>query len=156
MSRNLSVTEPHPSVVRSSGYIGSGRGGAGNYRLYSSETLTNGPNATGPAARVSLTKPFKRTVLAGRGGAGNRVTEHDEQIFQFDEDMLKRRESAAPIYHVGRGGAANWVDETTLNPRTERTASTDSRASVKSDGSASSSVRRSMEGALGRLKKLTK
>lgn len=158
MSRNVSVTEPHPSVVRSSGYIGSGRGGAGNYKRYDLTSLSEGSKATGPASRVSLTKkPGHRMMTGGRGGAGNLFapTETAEQIFQFDEEMIKRRESAAPMYHIGRGGAANYIDES--KPRTQRIGSTDSTASIDSDRSTGSGVRRSIEGAFGRLqRKVTK
>jgi len=151
MPFNFSLTEPHPSVVKSGGYIGSGRGGAGNYMRYTSTDVSEGPNATGPAARVFLTKTAQRTVPSGRGGSGNMFTpsEADAAMFQFDEELVKRRESAAPTYHIGRGGAANWVDE--RDPRTQRVNSTDSTGSVNSDRSTSSGVRRSLEGAFGRL-----
>ncbi|KAK5120738.1 hypothetical protein LTR85_006096 [Meristemomyces frigidus] len=155
MSRNYSVTEPHPSVVKGA-YIGSGRGGAGNYSHYSDVTLTAGANATGPAARIELTRPTQaqRTVFTGRGGAGNkfkpsRVNSPEPEVFQFDEDMMKRRESLAPMYHIGRGGAANFVDES--KPKTSRTLSTGSAGSVNSDRSTGSSVRRSVEGVFGKL-----
>jgi len=81
-------------------------------------------------------------------------SETEETMFQFDEEMVKRRESQAPVYHIGRGGAANFIDET--KPKTTRMGSTDSTASVNSDHS-TGSVRRSMEGAFGRLsRKLSK
>jgi len=73
----------------------------------------------------------------------------EPEIFQFDEEMVKRRENAAPTYHIGRGGAANFVDE--RNPGMSRMCSGGSTASVTSDKSTASSVRRSMEGAFGRL-----
>lgn len=160
MSRTYSVTEPHPSVVKG-GYIGTGRGGAGNYKHYKSSELSAGPSATGPAARVTLPQPETRNVAAGRGGAGNmfRATppafEAEQRVFQFDEEMVKRREAAAPMYHIGRGGAANFVDET--KPRANRMGSTDSTASISSERSTGSSVRRSVEGAFGRMtRKLSK
>jgi len=150
MSRSFSVTEPHPSVAKG-GYIGSGRGGAGNYKSYKHTEVTAGPTASGPAARISLIRPSKRAVVSGRGGAGNvfTPTEPEEAMFQFDEEMVKKREFVAPMYHIGRGGAANWVDET--KPRSSRANSSDSSASMDSERSTASSVRRSMEGAFGRL-----
>ncbi|GAI97699.1 unnamed protein product [marine sediment metagenome] len=154
MSRNLSVVEPHPSVVKTGSYIGSGIGGAGNFRRYQSSELSEGPNAMGPAALATIARPAKRVMPSGRGGAGNmyRPKDHEEpSIFQFDEELVKRRESAAPMYHIGRGGAANWVTEN--KPRTQRMGSSDSSASISSDRSSGSSVRRSMEGALGRLQR---
>jgi len=154
-SRNLSVVEPHPSVVKSGAYIGSGIGGAGNIRRYDSTALSSGPDATGPAsALASISRPSqKRVVASGRGGAGNMFRPTEEpSIFQFDEELVKRRESAAPMYHIGRGGAANYVVDDG-KPRTQRMGSSDSSASINSDRSAGSSVRRSMEGAFGRLQR---
>lgn len=144
MSRNYSVTEPHPSVPKSGGYIYGGRGGAGNYKRYKAEDLTSGPTATGPASRVSLPQPFKRqtAIPSGRGGAGNMVKPYDaeERVFSFDEELVRQRQNSTPIYHIGRGGAANWVDES----RERKSSRTES---VSSDDSASSKVR----GALGKV-----
>ncbi|KAK1070888.1 hypothetical protein LTR12_007139 [Friedmanniomyces endolithicus] len=162
-TRTHSVVEPHPSVVKSSSnYIGSGRGGAGNYQRYHSSALSSGPNASGPAALTpNLNTPKPRVVPAGRGGAGNmmfRSSAHEEpNIFQFDEELIKRRESAAPVYHIGRGGAANWGGESKAPWTAERKGSSDSGASVYSDGSSGREGRRSLEGAFGRLqRRLTK
>ena len=159
MPRNYSVTEPHPSVAK--GYFGSGIGGAGNYQKYSPSTLTPGPNATGPAARVELTRPqAPRVVLSGRGGAGNSrryqaPTSPEPEIFQFDEEMMKQRGTVAPIYHFGRGGGGNFIDERKPSGA-GRAGSVDSgsAASVSSDRSRSSSVRRKMDGAFGKLAKV--
>ena len=41
MPRNFSVVEPHPSVVNHGGYIGSGIGGAGNYKHYNRDDNDN-------------------------------------------------------------------------------------------------------------------
>ncbi|KAK1087060.1 hypothetical protein LTR33_001248 [Friedmanniomyces endolithicus] len=162
-TRTHSVVEPHPSVVKSSSnYIGSGRGGAGNYQRYPSSALSSGPNASGPAALTpNLGSTPKRLVVpAGRGGAGNmfRASTHDEpNIFQFDEELIKRRESAAPVYRIGRGGAANWGGDCKVPWTAERKGSSDSSASVYSDGSSGREGRRSLEGAFGRLqRRLTK
>ncbi|KAF2170242.1 hypothetical protein M409DRAFT_64570 [Zasmidium cellare ATCC 36951] len=135
MPRNLSITEPHPTVPKSGGYIYGGRGGAGNYRRYKPEEVTTGPSATGPASRISLTKPFKRTVPLGRGGAGNMSSaSNEESIFEFDEEMLnKRAANAAPIYHVGRGGAGNLFTEPTKKSASSRKDSTDSSSSAESE-----------------------
>ncbi|KAH9829740.1 Protein of unknown function (DUF3602) [Teratosphaeria destructans] len=144
MSRNLSVTEPHPSVVKS-GYIGSGRGGVGNYGHYEDGSVSDGPTATGPPARASLTRPAKRTVYSGRGGAGNAYkasAASEELIFQFDEE-LKRRSSVAPVfYSIGRGGGGNFVNEAARDgrPRSLRAGSGESIASADSDRSTASRV----------------
>lgn len=106
-SRSLSVTEPHPSVPKPGAYLYGGRGGAGNYRRYKSEEITPGATATGPASRISLSKSSKRQPVqhSGRGGAGNiyKATDTEERVFQFDEEMVKKRELQAPVYHIGRG-----------------------------------------------------
>ncbi|CAK3949952.1 Hypothetical predicted protein [Lecanosticta acicola] len=131
MSR-FALTEPHPTIPKSGGYIGSGRGGAGNIKKFKPEDLTTGPNATGPASRVPLTRisrPFKRTVPSGRGGAGNMISEPEEPIFQFDEDLVKKRNDSAPVYHIGRGGAGNLFTEAHPKPVSQRKDSTDSTAS---------------------------
>ncbi|CAK1357541.1 hypothetical protein CB0940_07730 [Cercospora beticola] len=134
MSSRYSVCEPHPSVPRSGGYIMGGRGGAGNYHRYKAEDLTSGHNATGPASRISLTRPFKRTMTTGRGGMGNTITETEENIFQFDEEMLKARETAAtPVYRIGRGGAGNTVQDDRVSSSSLRKNSTSSSASDSSD-----------------------
>ncbi|WPH01829.1 Hypothetical protein R9X50_00468300 [Acrodontium crateriforme] len=138
MPGNYSVTEPHPSVAKSSVYIGGGRGGAGNYKKYSSEELSKGPDATGPPARISLTRPFKRMVVGGRGGAGNVYSPDEmtqEPMFFFDEEMEKRH--SAPVYHIGRGGAANFVNPSTMQ-RTTRAGSSDSAMSINTQSSTNS------------------
>lgn len=138
MSRNLSVTEPHPTVPKTGGYVYGGRGGAGNYKRYKAEEITPGPTATGPASRISLSKSSKRQPVqhTGRGGAGNvfKAAETEERVFQFDEEMVKKREIQAPVYHIGRGGAGNYASEPS---RSERLNSTASAISSGSDDSSS-------------------
>lgn len=70
----------------------------------------------------------------------------EERVFQFDEEIVKRCEAKAPVYHIGRGGAANWVDERDVEQRERlRQDSSASSESVVSDASApSSNVRRSI------------
>jgi hypothetical protein len=68
-------------------------------------------------------------------------------MFQFDEEMHARRENQAPVYHIGRGGAANFVNES--KPRAHRMPSSD--ASSVSSGSSAGSARRSIEGAIGKF-----
>lgn len=114
------VTEPHPSVPRGrSTYIHAGRGGAGNYAKYKIEDLTLGPCATGPASRTQLSPPpSSARFTSGRGGAGNTFSRSHSQraIFSFDEELardqkLMENKSKTPVYHIGRGGAGNAVDE---------------------------------------------
>lgn len=135
MPRNLSITEPHPTVPKSGAYLYGGRGGAGNYKRYKPEEVTAGPSASGPPARISLSKSLKRTVPLGRGGAGNMASSsNDESIFEFDEEMLNKRAAhAAPVYHIGRGGAGNLFTEAHPKPASARKDSTSSSGSSESE-----------------------
>lgn len=108
-SRKYSIVEPHPSIAPQQ-FITTGRGGAGNAVKATSE-ITRGSDASGPAARASvstLSTP-RRTYISGRGGAGNLYRE-SPRMFSFDEELehqMKQTKRVAPIYHVGRGGAGN-------------------------------------------------
>lgn len=151
MSRNYSVTEPHPSVPKSGTFVvGGGIGGAGNYRKYQASEVTSGPNASGPASRAPLARPtVQRHVTVGRGGAGNLYSnaspQSEEAMFQFDEEITKRREAQAPVYHIGRGGAGNFTSA--KKPKTERQGSSGS----ESGSIASSNSNGSVRSAVGRL-----
>ncbi|EME46376.1 hypothetical protein DOTSEDRAFT_42900 [Dothistroma septosporum NZE10] len=147
MSRQVSVVEPHPTVPKKGAYLAGGRGGSGNYRKYKPEEVSSGADATGPASRISLTRPFsKRTVAGGRGGAGNMyssTTETESTIFQFDEDIVKHRANVTPVYRVGRGGAGNMFTDDSKSLRK------DSVASAASSTSDRSSTRQHSGGVLG-------
>lgn len=60
--------------------------------------------------------------------------EAEQRVFSFDEELVRQRESSTPIYHIGRGGAANWVDE-------NRSSKSTRAESVSSDDSTGSKVR---------------
>jgi hypothetical protein len=130
----------------------SGRGGAGNYSQVNPEKITSGQSASGPASIRPLKPASPNSYFAsGRGGAGNIHREKERAIFSFDEELEWQRrmtEHQAPIYHVGRGGAGNLVDE--MRPRM------DSRSSTSSTSSAGSNlndrVRGSVDGALNRIR----
>jgi len=146
-SRNYSITEPHPSVPATN-YIHAGRGGAGNIARLNPKGVTSGPDASGPAARVALQVPTASSYFtAGRGGAGNMHRDKERAIFSFDEELERQRkmmEHQAPIYHVGRGGAGNLVDEMAEKRRTSR--------SSNSSTSSADSVRHSMDAAWSRVR----
>jgi len=143
MPSSYRITEPHPSVPATTSTIYYGRGGAGNITRVSQ--VTSGPDASGPASRVKLTPPPSNArFLSGRGGAGNVHREKERAMFSFDEELAQQerlREHAAPVYHIGRGGAGNLIDEAPRNSLKARTNSTSSRASDESE----SNVRRSVE-----------
>ncbi|KAF2223930.1 hypothetical protein BDZ85DRAFT_260064 [Elsinoe ampelina] len=164
-----SVTEPHPSVRSSTKttFIGSGIGGAGNYKRYTTAQLTSGPSAAGPASRANLPAP-PTTIFSGRGGAGNvhkksaarpsiastsrtssessassegPASPSQRAIFSFDEELEREqrmRDNAARVYHIGRGGAGNAVP--TVVPRKSSSAA----SSVGSSSSNEDGKRRSM------------
>ena len=109
-TRSYSIVEPHPSVP-SSHYFSTGRGGAGNVTK-APGSITRGSDASGPAARISFSSPTTKTktFTTGRGGAGNVHPSSERAIFSFDEELerqLNQDRHAAPVYHVGRGGAGN-------------------------------------------------
>jgi len=144
MSRNYSITEPHPSVP-SSQYAGFGRGGAGNIAKVNPKNSTNGATASGPAAATTLRAPAANSVfMSGRGGAGNAHFEKERAIFSFDEELARQQkmmDHQSPYYHVGRGGAGNLVDEYAKR-----------RSSAGSSESTASSVRHSMEAGLNKIR----
>lgn len=142
------VTEPHPSVPSGkSAYIHAGRGGAGNYARYNFNDLTLGPIASGPASRGRISPPPSNgSFTTGRGGAGNTFSRRDSQraMFSFDEELERQAKvvenaSRAPVYHIGRGGAGNAIEE--MKP-VQRQGSATSASSTGS--SASEKVRRSL------------
>lgn len=121
MTNGYLITEPHPTVP-STRYLSSGRGGAGNAIYADPSHLTRGPTASGPASRLPLPPTTTPTTpySTGRGGAGNmrpptpRGAAGERAIFAFDEELAAQArlmDHAAPVYHVGRGGAGNAVDE---------------------------------------------
>jgi hypothetical protein len=75
--------------------------------------------------------------MTGRGGAGNYKQPPSERaIFSFDEELerqLSLDRHAAPVYHVGRGGAGNVYARERLPER--RKSSGGDSDSHKSDSS---------------------
>ncbi|EXJ94846.1 hypothetical protein A1O1_03244 [Capronia coronata CBS 617.96] len=145
-SRRYSIVEPHPSVPATH-YFSTGRGGAGNVTRAPS-SVTQGTDATGPASRIWVESPetHRKTFTAGRGGAGNVYPASERAIFSFDEELerqLSQERHAAPVYHVGRGGAGNvkangaggvssprvFLDGTTRRRSEDSVASTSSQSS---------------------------
>ncbi|KAI4639278.1 hypothetical protein J4E93_009457 [Alternaria ventricosa] len=146
---NFHINEPHPSA---GAYMYSGRGGAGNAMRIKPTEITPGPTASGPASRTKLPPPPSNAFYAtGRGGAGN-MKKSERAIFSFDEELQQQerlRTQQAPVYHIGRGGAGNLVDE--MKPRSQRQNSASSTSSSSSVESEKDGVRRSMEHAWQRL-----
>ncbi|KAI9809137.1 MAG: hypothetical protein M1825_002427 [Sarcosagium campestre] len=109
MSPSYRVTEPHPHV--STSYMHTGRGGAGN----KVSTATRNARSGSPPANVLSPEAHLHSsssrFTTGRGGAGNAHSAAEQRaIFSFDEEIDRQRaavEHAAPVVHVGRGGAGN-------------------------------------------------
>jgi hypothetical protein len=145
------ITEPHPSIPKSH-YIHSGRGGAGNYAQVNPQDVTTGQTASGPASIKPLRSASPDDYFtSGRGGAGNVHRVKERAIFSFDEELERQRrmtEHQAPIYHVGRGGAGNLVDE--MRPRMESRSSTSSASSAGSEYN--TRMRSSVDSAWGRFR----
>lgn len=127
------VTEPHPTVTK---YAHSGRGGAGNY--HKAPKTSNGSTAHGPASNFELGLPQTSSKFsAGRGGAGNIHDNSERPMFSFDEELERqntreRKMKEGAVWHVGRGGAGNWISSA---PSTSRKDSSSSVASADSSRS---------------------
>ncbi|KAF2748412.1 hypothetical protein M011DRAFT_400729 [Sporormia fimetaria CBS 119925] len=151
MSPTYRITEPHPSLPPTQ-RLYTGRGGAGNIHLIDPSSLTSPTTASGPASRIKLSPPPSNAYFtSGRGGAGNVHREKERAMFSFDEELAQQerlREHAAPVYHIGRGGAGNLVSE-----RGGAGGETDSLSSREEKGEEGGTVRRSLEGAWGRVSK---
>lgn len=157
MTRGYSICEPHPTVPSRGRptYIQAGRGGAGNIKRYNSSDLTKGPAAAGPASRVELSPPpsTSRFTMTGRGGAGNTHVHSQRAMFSFDEELqreerIKENMSKAPIYHIGRGGAGNAVNE--MEPKGGRNGSASSMSSAETNASSVSNRARNIFRTLSR------
>ncbi|KIX00652.1 uncharacterized protein Z518_09717 [Rhinocladiella mackenziei CBS 650.93] len=155
-SKRYSIVEPHPSIPASH-YVSTGRGGAGNVTR-APASVTSGSDASGTAARVTLTAPSRdrKTFTAGRGGAGNVFPSSERAIFSFDEELeqqLVQERHAAPVFHVGRGGAGNV---TSSQPRvfvdsSVRRRSEDSMGSTGSSESGADYVNRNIKKGLKKM-----
>ena len=124
----IHLTEPHPSIPKTN-TIRYGRGGAGNYASTTSPSSTSKLLTIPPPSSSSSLQKF----TSGRGGAGNVHLASERAMFSFDEELERQRLAEAPIYHVGRGGVGNAVDE-----RNPGGVSVRGGASVRSMGSGTS------------------
>ncbi|MCJ1471435.1 hypothetical protein MMC13_000074 [Lambiella insularis] len=124
------LTAPHAAPPKK--YIHTGIGGAGNYHRYAAVATAS------PAAMPSQPSAQPRPFAAGRGGAGNKYLASEQAMFSFDEELAQQRrglDAVAPVYHVGRGGAGNLMDERRRLAEKERTGSVSSGGSGGSEKS---------------------
>ncbi|KAK6359011.1 hypothetical protein TWF696_000183 [Orbilia brochopaga] len=130
----FSTYEPAPHTA----YYHTGIGGAGNYRRLTATEIA------APRPTPSNVKPQPRPFYGGRGGIGNAHLASERAIFSFDEELQRdrlRRETIAPMYTVGRGGAGNIV------PHDEEGFDVDMDLDSESDGEG----RLSLEGSIRRM-----
>lgn len=153
------VIEPHPSVPHTPRpAVYTGRGGSGNVISLKNTKTTDSRTATGPASLTRLDSRTPAPFTSGRGGAGNVHRSSERAIFSFDEELERDLRRAAPVYHVGRGGAGNMMyrDDSSSNYSLSRKYSAASTATNSSSGSvadrARDMARRGLEKGWGKLK----
>ncbi|CAL5874495.1 uncharacterized protein PFLUO_LOCUS8791 [Penicillium psychrofluorescens] len=156
-SKNYRVIEPHPSVPHTTRpAVYSGRGGAGNVVSLKNTKTTHSQTATGPASLTRLNSRVPSTFITGRGGAGNVHSTGERAMFSFDEELERDLRRAAPVYHVGRGGAGNLIFDDSSSSSLSRKFSAGSTATASSSGSAADratqKARRGLEKGWGKLK----
>lgn len=148
-SVNYRVVEPHPSVPHTSRpALHTARGGAGNVINLKNTKTTDSRTATGPPSLTRLDSRVPSTFKSGRGGAGNVHSSSERAIFSFDEELERDLRRAAPVYHVGRGGAGNMVHQDTSSNGSSlsRKFSSSSSATSSSAGSTSSARDKALRG----------
>ncbi|KAJ0426391.1 hypothetical protein BJY00DRAFT_307251 [Aspergillus carlsbadensis] len=143
---NYRVIEPHPSVPHTSRpALHTARGGAGNIISLKNTKTTDSRTASGPASLTRLDSRTPTTFTSGRGGAGNVHSSSERAIFSFDEELEREMRRAAPVYHVGRGGAGNKIRRDNDNESSlSRKFSASSEISAKSNISSTSDRARDM------------
>jgi len=138
--------EPAPH----SAFYHTGIGGAGNYRKLSASEIAS------PKTKSNDVKPKARPFYGGRGGVGNAHSASERAMFSFDEELQRdklRRESVAPMYAVGRGGAGNIVplDDEAVSDSEERVSLEGSVRRISSSSSNSNYSRHSISSGADRI-----
>lgn len=156
---NYRVVEPHPSVPHTTRpAVYTGRGGSGNVISLKNTKTTNSREATGPASLTRLDSRTPSTFTSGRGGAGNVHASSERAMFSFDEELERDLRRAAPVYHVGRGGAGNMMyrdDSSSASVLSRRQSAASSNTTSSTDSVADRArnmARRGIEKGWGKLK----
>ncbi|KAH0536300.1 hypothetical protein FGG08_006815 [Glutinoglossum americanum] len=130
----------HPTIL-----VRAGRGGAGNYRLVepspSSPSSASSDRSSSTFSKISFKSSSSGIFASGRGGAGNMHFASERAMFHFDEELAherRRPQTPAPIYHIGRGGAANFVAPSQRRDERNPRSSLDSDDSDRDGNSAGS------------------
>lgn len=123
-----SIHEPAPTHLH---HLSFGRGGIGN------RTRPLPPSTIKDTTFRPQQPQSTHNYSTGRGGVGNiSHAPSDRRIFSFDEELAKQgKVSAAPVYHIGRGGQGNMVQEVEMGRR-----ESDARSSSSGSGSSKGSV----------------
>jgi len=129
----MHITAPYPSAAPTK-YVHTGIGGAGNYHRYEPAASPSSSSSSRSTTTAMPTHPpaQPRRFTTGRGGAGNRCQPSERAIFSFDEELEPVRrgsEGMAPVYHIGRGGVGNLLDERRISAGAERAGSISSGGS---------------------------
>ncbi|RAL08114.1 DUF3602 domain-containing protein [Aspergillus homomorphus CBS 101889] len=155
MPGSYRVIEPHPSVPHTSRpALHTARGGAGNVINLKGTKTTPSQTATGPASLTRLDSRVPTTFTSGRGGAGNVHSSSERAIFSFDEELERELRRAAPVYHVGRGGAGNMVFRDDSSSSLSRKLSASSNGTSSSSGSARERALRGLNKGWGKLRSM--
>ncbi|PYH90198.1 hypothetical protein BO71DRAFT_422473 [Aspergillus ellipticus CBS 707.79] len=153
---NYCVIEPHPSIPHTSRpALHTARGGAGNVINLKGTKTTDSRTASGPASLTRLDSNVPTTFTSGRGGAGNVHSSSERAIFSFDEELERGLRRAAPVYHVGRGGAGNMIYSDDSSSSLSRKFSVSSNSTSSSTGSTRERAMRSLEKGWGKLRGMT-
>ncbi|KAL8844470.1 MAG: hypothetical protein Q9176_000981 [Flavoplaca citrina] len=116
MPFSLRLSEPHPTTT-SSTRLPTGRGGVGNFTRPAPPSALPSTTTTVDSSSSSIfsSGSSKNSKFAtGRGGAGNFHSAQEQRpMFKFDEELERERRhaEAVPVYHVGRGGVGNLINE---------------------------------------------
>ncbi|KAL9634553.1 MAG: hypothetical protein Q9204_002952 [Flavoplaca sp. TL-2023a] len=116
MPFSLRLSEPHPTTT-SSTRLPTGRGGIGNFTRPAPPSALPSTTTTVDSSSSSIfsSGSSKNSKFAtGRGGAGNFHSAQEQRpMFKFDEELERERRhaEAVPVYHVGRGGVGNLINE---------------------------------------------
>ncbi|KAL8862509.1 MAG: hypothetical protein Q9178_001007 [Gyalolechia marmorata] len=122
MPFSLRLSEPHPTTT-SSTRLPTGRGGAGNFTRPPPPSALPSTTTTIDASSSSIfssASSKNNKFVTGRGGVGNFHGANEQRpMFKFDEELEKERRhsEAVPVYHVGRGGVGNLINEMSAGRR---------------------------------------
>lgn len=157
MSSSYAFGHPHSTFYSKRPTTHTSRGGASNVAPLDKVTsFSQSAGSTTSTAGLHHSSPRELRTF-GRGGAGDVYSSSELAIFSFDEELerqLKREKEAAPIFHVGRGGAGNMrhPGEYSFARKRSETSSIRSNSSADSENDrATDKSRRNIETGWGKV-----